>query len=74
MKNGPYSNFHLEGRLWGQNDENLHNFAVITDVVVMIERQAMHLKGHLMTKFVFIERHLTELDNKVFVVMVTHLP
>ena len=36
--NGPYPSCRLEARFWGQNDKNLHNFAVIIDTVVMTGR------------------------------------
>ena len=35
---GPYSIFRLETRFWGQNDKNLNNFGVITDMVFKVDR------------------------------------
>ena len=35
---GPYSSFRLKMRLWGQNNKNLCNSCVTTDMIVVIER------------------------------------
>ena len=36
--NGPYSSFRLKPRFWGQNNDNVHNFDVIPDMILVIGR------------------------------------
>ena len=41
---------HLETWFWGQKNINLHNFGVTMNTVVIIGRQAIHVKGNLIPK------------------------
>ena len=48
--NGLYASFRLKRRLWGQNNKNVHNFDVITNMILVIERYAVHVEENLQAK------------------------
>ena len=49
--NRRYPSFRLKARLLAQNDKSLRNVSIATDTIVVIGREASHVKGNLMTKF-----------------------